>query len=833
MRTRRQFIRDGALVVAASSSARQVSPLLAQSVLRDGVVADSQNLSEGWQFLRMPLAAPWQVWSSQPLAPWQPVSLPHCFNAYDGCDPDAPAFRGKAWYRRPIRIDNPFPGGRTLLHFEGVGQTAEVYLGDLLLARHVGGYDEFAVDMTDAARAAKRMDAEHFGLCVLCDNSPDLERMPSDLSDFTLYGGLYRNVHLLYLPAVSLEAIHLPVRTAEEQVSVDVRVRLYNPGQTSGSAYCTVSVTDADGHLAGSAQSIVPIWDGMREIASIQIPNARRWSPQSPHLYTCTLTMRTESGEITRTERFGVRDFHFKPHGPFFLNGERLLLRGTHRHQDHADCAAAMTDEQMREEMKLIRAMGANFIRLAHYQQSRFILDLCDELGLIVWEELPWCRAGVGDAAFQQNGRQKLTAMINQHFNHPSICFWGLGNEDDWPGEYPSVDHSSIRSFMTQLNMLAHDLDPGRLTALRRCDFARDIPDVYSPSIWAGWYGGRYQEYQASLEVARKTVPQLLHIEWGADSHARRHAEDPYAYLTGVATGETAERGLAYQTRGGVARVSRDGDWSETYACDLFDWHLMVQQSLPWLAGAAQWIFKDFTTPLRVENPIPRVNQKGVVERDLTQKESYFVFQSYWSEAPMVRIYGHTWPVRWGKPDEARLVRVYSNCSRVELFLNGRSLGRKDRREGDFPCSGLRWKTPFVSGQNVLHAVAFAHNGQAIVGTVAITDTVHFEYRTDIWSAPVELRLRIVENSGQRTTVEATLHDAAGVLCLDARNAVRFTLAGNGRLLDNRGTVGGSRLVEVANGRAWITIKDADRQSVVSVTSNGLPGAAIPLSFPA
>ena len=824
MQTRRQFLRNGAYTLAAIAGTPGRSPLLSQSAAQPATQATVQTLRTGWQFLRMPLAAPWQVWSDQPLAPWQPVTLPHCYNAHDACDPDLPAYRGKGWYRRTLATSNPYPGGRTLLHFEGAGQSSEIYLDDELLARHNGGYDEFTLDITDALPSSGA--EKPVRLSLLCDNSPDLERMPSDLSDFTLYGGLYRDVHLVHVPAVSIETMHLPVRIEESAANVSVRLRLRNPNQLGGSVYCTVSITDANDQVVGSFQSIVPVWQGMQEIASIPVAHPQLWSPRSPHLYRCTVALRTDSGESLRSECFGIRSFHFQPHGAFFLNGERLLLRGTHRHQDHSDCAAAMTADQMRAELQMIHAMGANFIRLAHYQQPALVLDLCDELGLIVWEELPWCRAGVGDAAFQSNGRQKLSAMIDQHFNHASIFFWGLGNEDDWPGEYPSVDHAAIRSFMIELNTLAHSLDPDRLTSLRRCDFARDIPDVYSPSIWAGWYGGRYQEYQASLEAARQAVPRLLHIEWGADSHARRHAEDPYAHLSGVTLGDTAERGLAYQSHGGPARVSRDGDWSETYACDLFDWHLMIQERLPWLAGAAQWIFKDFTTPLRVENPIPRVNQKGVVERDLTPKESFYVFQSYWSEQPMVRIYGHTWPVRWGRPGDERLVRVYSNCASVELFLNDRSLGRRTRSAGDFPCSGLRWMTPFAEGDNQLRAVAHLPDG------TTLSDSVQFRYQTAAWAAPAELRLRIEKQSPGHMTIEATLHDAHGILCLDARNRVRFSLAGPGLLLDNQGTVGGSRQVELANGRAWITLSKAAPGSVLAITSDGLPTATLPL-FPA
>ena len=170
-----------------------------------------------------------------------------------------------------------------------------------------------------------------------------------------------------------------------------------------------------------------------------------------------------------------------------------------------------------------------------------------------------------------------------------------------------------------------------------------------------------------------KKVDHFLHMEWGGDSHARRHSEVIEQILAGYVAGQAAdERGLDFQLTGGViARAPQDGDWSETYICNLFDWHLKEQETMPELTGAAQWIFKDFATTLRPGNPVPRVNQKGLVERDFTLKEGYFVFQSYWAEQPMVHIYGHSWPVRWGERDEAKLVKVYSNCPQVELFVNG------------------------------------------------------------------------------------------------------------------------------------------------------------------
>jgi beta-galactosidase len=239
---------------------------------------------------------------------------------------------------------------------------------------------------------------------------------------------------------------------------------------------------------------------------------------------------------------------------------------------------------------------------------------------------------------------------------------------------------------------------------------------------------------------------------------------------------------------------------------------------MPWLTGAAQWVFKDFSTPLRAENPIPRMNQKGLVTRDLTPKESYYVFQSYWGASPMIHIYGHTWPVRWGGAGEAKLVKVYSNCARVELFVNGTSAGVRTRNSQDFPAAGLRWLVAFREGENVLKAVA-GHPG----GSIA--DEIRVRYETGKWGAPARLELREVSREGETVLVEAALADRLGAACLDARNVVRFGLAGDGRLVDNLGTPDGSRVVELANGRARIRLLLQGGRSTVSVSAKGLPAA--------
>ncbi|MBE2214116.1 MAG: alginate lyase family protein [Opitutaceae bacterium] len=831
----------GALVFVAALTARGDSPAPA----RPSDWRDQTTLTHGWQFVRGELGGIWETLRSDDralnLPVWTPVSLPHCVNATDSVDPDAPYYQGPMWYRTELEIYNPHQGGRTLLHFEGAGQKTQVWIGDQRVAEHVGGYAEFVVDITEAVAAYRasplaRLSPEDYRvtpgrvpLAVRCDNSRDLELIPSALSDFSIYGGLYRPVHLVHLPEGGLTRVHVaPTRAADGTWNVAVSARFAVHGGTPTEQQVDLRVLAADGAEVARARRTAVASAESQTIASLTLADVQLWSPRTPALYTVEVTARGPGGVSAVRERFGLRWFEFVERGPFKLNGERLLLRGTHRHEDHAGTAAAMTPELQEAEMRLMKDMGVNFIRLGHYQQSRRILELCDELGILVWEEIPWCRGGLGGEGYREQARAALRAMIDQHRNHPSVILWGLGNENDWPGDHVEFDKAKIRAFMQELHNLAHRLDPSRLTSIRRCDFCKDIVDVYSPSIWAGWYRGRFTEYKDVSLRAMQQVKHYLHVEWGGDSHAGRHAEDPYRILRDVSTqGEADERGLDFKSVGGDARASKDGDWSETYLCDLVDWHLKEQETMDWLTGTAMWPFKDFSTPLRPENPVPFVNQKGAVERDLTPKESFYVYQSYWSEKPMLHIYGHSWPVRWGKPGEKRWVKVYSNSDEVELWLNDVSQGTRRRDSQDFPAAGLRWDLPFEDGVNTLRAVGRR-------GTATVTDSVTFRYETRRWGAPHHLRLQELPAPDGRARVQLELLDAAGVVCLDSAALVRWAHAGDGRLRDNLGTAGGARAVQLANGRARIDLDlPPGGRATVSARLEGVPTALIHLQRPA
>ena len=790
-------------------------------------------LSEGWQFLKGDLGSVWEAvrpapaGSPQAVPLWDSVRLPHCFNAQDAVDPDKNYYEGPGWYRSQIAVHNPYQGGRTLLHFEGSGQKTTVYVYTTKVGSHVGGYDQWEVDITDAVQAFLHSDAAKkfkgkVPISIRCDNSRDVEMIPSDMVDFTVYGGLYRNVTLQYLPAVSLQYLHLQpqVDAQGKKGTVHLRASFYNPDSVK-QVDLAIRIFDPQGTQIFALDKKLAPDQQMQAIDSFVVHQPTLWSPEHPALYRLKANVHTASGEQQKTVRFGFRHFTFLTHGPFLFNGKRLLLKGTHRHEDWANVGAAETHAMVRREFQLIKDMGANFIRLAHYQQSDFILNLCDSLGLLVWEEIPWNRGGIGGLAYRQQAKRMLTNMINQHYNHPAVIFWSLGNEIDWPGDFPQYNKDTIRAFLSELNTLAHRLDPNRKTTLRRCDFCRDIVDVYSPSIWAGWYSGRYTEYRSASHKQMERVAHFFHAEWGADALAGRHAEDPYRNIGGVPTGNgVAEKTGDAALTGGRARVSKDGDWSETYQCDLIDWYLKEQQQMNWLTGTAYWVFKDFATPLRPDNPIPYVNTKGVVERDLTPKESYYVFQSYWSKQPMVHLYGHSWPVRWGPSGKMETLKVYSNCETAELWVNGKSYGRKKRNSSDFPAAGLRWEVPMAEGHYEVHVTAYKD------GT-AVTDSMHFRYQTEKWGDPARLTLAVQERHQDTTTVIARAYDNKGVLCLDARNFVRFSIAGDGRLIDDQGTSTGSRKIQLANGRAVIRIKNNQGQSTIGVRAKGLKTALL------
>lgn len=788
---------------------------------------EKTRLTDNWEFLKSDLGNVWEAvrpasaGSPETVPLWEPITLPHCYNAIDAVDPNVNYYQGATWYKTLLTIDNPYEDGRTLLHFEGAGQKTVVYIYTEEIASHVGGYDEWEADITEAVqRFLSSSDAKRFGgkipLSIRCDNTRDTEMIPSDLSDFNLYGGIYRYLNLVYTPALAINALQVEasVDSNGKNGGVEIYASFINKNRLPGTVNIKV-YSPYDKLIKEQDIRLGDLTD--QQLLSFTLPKPELWAPENPSLYRCEVTLNSDAGSMKAIEKFGFRHFEFVKNGPFMLNGKRLLLRGTHRHEDHAGVAAAMTEEMIVKEMEMMKSMGVNFIRLGHYQQSRIVLEECDRLGILVWEEIPWCRGGLGGDNYKEQARRMLSNMITQHRNHPSVILWGLGNENDWPNDFPEFDKEKIKTFMKELHNLSHKLDHTRLTAIRRCDFCKDIVDVYSPSIWAGWYRGIYTDYKNVSYNEMQKTDHFLHVEWGGDNHARRHAEDPYINLDRIDSGgqKADERAGDASLYGGTARASRDGDWSETYICDLIDWHLKEQETMPWLTGAAYWPFKDFSTPVRPENPIPYMNQKGVVERDLTPKEAFYVFQSYWTEKPMIRIYGHDWPIRWGKQDEIKTIKVYSNCEKVEMFLNGKSLGTKKRDSQNFPAAGLRWNTSFAPGKNMVKVIGKK-------GNEVVEDSIEFDYETRTFGKAAKIFVHVTNETDEYAWIEAELRDQNGVPCLTSSEYIHFDSTGDGELVKNMGTSTASCKVQAYNGRALIKLLKNGAKNIVSVKSKGL-----------
>jgi len=774
-------------------------PLAAQG--SDGRVVI--NLDSGWRYAESRETMPLAVDSSAERVSaalatsatrWEGVTLPHTWNAFDATD-EAPGYRRAAgWYRRTLNLDAYPSGRRFVLYFEGANTVADVYVNGSRAGGHVGGYVGFEVDITPFVRHG---DNE---LRVRVDNSDDPDLIPSDRSDFVIYGGLTRDVWLKVLPPVWLR--HLEVTTplmTRNSAQSHLLVEIANPERRRGIYEVTAVLRAPDGSAVARAQTRVAIPGDSTQAVMMDLPvvhSPRLWGPGHPSLYTLVVSLSRGDGRIDEIEeRVGFRWYRFEANGPFYLNGERVLLRGTQRHEDFAGLGAALPNERHRRDLEMIREMGANFVRLAHYPQDPEVYRAADSLGLMIWDELPWDRGGVGGDRWRANTRRLLTEQIRQNISHPSIILWSLGNEvSDVVETFNRGDTASLRAFMSELKSIARSLDPTRPSATRKFDAGADIVDVYSPSIWAGWYRGVYRDYEKAILDAHSKFPRLLHMEYGADAHYGRHSENP---INGA--GLRVEPGYEESVGRPVANIAREGDWSESYQTDLLDWHLMVTERQSWFAGSAQWIFRDFATPLRPENPIPFVNEKGLFTRDGKPKDSYYVYRAYWTTSPkFVYIVSHTWSERSGRAGMPVSVRVYSNCSSVDLSVNGKSQGPKPRVRDDFPGQGLRWDVNLREGRNDVVAVC------AGAGDAGVRDSLDFNYTSVVAGRPEQIALTAKQLPNGHLLVEARLLDGNRRQSLGAADRVYFNSQGGGHLMVDLGTPTGSRVIQAANGYAAI-----------------------------
>ena len=599
----------------------------------------------------------------------EPVTLPHTWNAIDGQDGGNDYYRGTCSYTTVLPDISLPENGRAVLQFDAVAMTAEVYLNEQKLAEHKGGYSAFCVDITDALRNGSNL------LRVNVDNS-DNDTVYPQKADFTFYGGIYRDVTLHVVPAAHFALAEngaVPVRVTPIVTDLDAR-------------RCEVTVEAA---VVG-AESVTFTLDGQQTSVAVKDGTARAvftlehaclWDGlDAPYLYT--VTARLDNGE-TETARFGCRKFEIDPQKGFILNGRPYPLRGVSRHQDRKGAGVAITKEMMEEDMALILEMGANTIRLAHYQHAQAFYDLCDEKGLVIWAEIPYITMHMHNG--RANTLTQMEELIVQNYNHPCIAVWGLSNEIT----AASAVNEELLENHRALNELAHRLDPTRPTTMANVFMLEitspilEIPDVNSYNLYFGWYLGDLDQNDDFFDEYHAKYPDrcIGFSEYGADANPAFQSSTP-----------------------------EKGDYTESYQCVYHEHMAKMIADRPWLWATHVWTMFDFAADGRDEGGKHGENQKGLVTFDRkTKKDAFYLYKAYWSKEPFVHICGSRYVDR---AEDVTEIKVYSNLPEVSLYKDGHLV---ETQKGD---KVFVFKAP-ITGKHTFEARADGHCSVILVNRVA------------------------------------------------------------------------------------------------------------------
>lgn len=581
------------------------------------------NINENWKFVKCAADADAAVASSG-----ETVTLPHTWNAVDGQDGGNDYHRGTCWYVKEFTCPGKHPTDRVYLEFNGAAMTADISVNGNHVFRHEGGYSSFRVDVTEHLRDNNTL--------VVSLNNEDNDHVYPQKADFTFYGGIYRDVNLILVPEThfALDYCGTPGIMVTPAVDLDskkatVDVQTWITGE-AGSVNITV-----DG-----VTKTVPVQNGIAR-TSFVIEDVRLWDGlNDPYLYTAAASL--ESGDEIIT-RFGCREFHMDPQKGFFLNGRSYPLRGVSRHQDFKGTGNALTSEHHRKDMEIIRELGANTLRLAHYQHAQEFYDLCDEYGLIVWAEIPYITMHMKNG--RENTLSQMEELIVQNHHHPSIVCWGLSNEIT----AASAVNDDLLENHRLLNDLCHRMDPSRPTVMANVFMLEtdspilDIPDINSYNLYFGWYLGELEQNDEFFDEFHAKYPDRVigFSEYGADANPQYQNSHP-----------------------------EKGDYSETYQAVYHEHMLKMIEERPWLWATHVWNLFDFAADGRDEGGKHGENQKGLVTFDRQiKKDAFYLYKAAWNkDEPFVHLCGSRYVDR---AEDVTEVKVYSNCPEITLFVDG------------------------------------------------------------------------------------------------------------------------------------------------------------------
>ena len=582
-------------------------------------------INQDWKFIREDLE-PGQVNTAE----GDSISLPHTWNAKDGQDGGNDYYRGACWYVK--EIEDMIPDQEEIwLEFGAAAMSADVYVNGTHLAHHEGGYSAFRADAT-------KVWSKKNVIAVRVDNRYVRTIYPQK-ADFTFYGGIYRDVFLIRLPRTHFSLDHCggsgfratPFVTEGEKDAA-LELEAWVDGAKDG----TEVTFTLEG--VGSVQAIVK--DSYAK-ATLAVEDVHLWNgKKDPYMYTVHAVF--DGGVDQVTERIGFRTFRVDSEEGFFLNGESYPLCGVSRHQDRKDIGNALTKEMHREDMEMIRELGANTLRLAHYQHDTYFYDLCDEAGMIVWAEIPYITEHMEEG--RENTRSQMQELIVQNYHHPSIICWGLSNEITTSGGVTDDLLDNHR----MLNTLCHQMDPTRLTTMANVFFLETdselltIPDIRSYNLYYGWYVGEMEENDVWFDTFHKAHPDLAVglSEYGADALPCYQSAHP-----------------------------QKGDYTESYQAVYHEHMLKMWSERPYIWAMHVWNMFDFAADGREDGKEPGVNHKGLVTFDRKiKKDAFYIYKAYLSDEPFVHICGR----RYIDREEAETeIRVYSNQSEVTLYVDG------------------------------------------------------------------------------------------------------------------------------------------------------------------
>lgn len=587
------------------------------------------------------------------------VDVPHTWNNVDGQDGGNDYWRGTCTYQKRFPLPPFDPDTQAVyLEFQGVNATADVKLNGQSVIHHDGGYSTFRAEVTALLREENHLE-------VKVDNSVN-DRVYPQKADFTFYGGIYRDVKLLIVHKTHFDLDYFGgpgLRITPKVDGTDAKVRVESWTNTE-KPQVAVTLTDAQGNVVAEGEGAdvtltirdVHLWDGLDD----------------PYLYTATLRLLEDGKAVDEiSSAFGVRTFRMDPKEGFFLNGRRYPLHGVSRHQDRKGLGNALTREHHDEDMALIREIGANTIRLAHYQHDQYFYDLCDRYGMIVWAEIPYISEHLPNG--RENTISQMKELITQNYNHPSIVTWGLSNEITISTKKKAdmLDNHRV------LNDLCHQMDDTRPTTLA-CyavcgPFNRSahISDLVSWNLYLGWYIPGLFLNDLWISFFHLVYPKrcLGYSEYGAEGMPNLHSSKP-----------------------------RREDHTEEYQAHYHEYMLKCFQRHPYLWATHVWNMFDFAADARDQGGEPGMNHKGLVTFDRKiKKDSFYLYKAHWSKEPFVHICSRRYVDR---PESSTTVKIYSNQPKVALYANGAPVGESSGKDHIFT-----FQLP-LTGEVKLEAVA-------------------------------------------------------------------------------------------------------------------------------